>query len=217
MQETPGLGRSHCRATKPVHHNYWARALEPGNRNYWNPCTQSPYSATREATTMRSPCTAMRSSLCSLQLEKVPAQPYRNTIIKKNRKEIMEDWKWKKKAAEGVWSVSRLALWSTQERAGARLYFLKTVCSTSPISQRPQLRIQEAFTSIFLPLFFFLLCPQDWIPFCWGWRGYNFFFKSPILQKIVDSGLVVPGVPGPLPLSIQIFLQTFPLPIFLDF
>lgn len=50
-----------------------------------------------------------------------------------------------------------------------------------------------------------------------GGRDTIFFFKSPILQKIVASGLVVPGVPGPLPLSIQIFLQTFPLPIFLDF
>ena len=24
--------------TKPMHHNYWASALEPGNLNYWSPC-----------------------------------------------------------------------------------------------------------------------------------------------------------------------------------
>ena len=24
-----------CRATKPVHHNYWACALEPASHNYW--------------------------------------------------------------------------------------------------------------------------------------------------------------------------------------
>ena len=26
------------RATKPVHHNYWACALEPESHNYWGPC-----------------------------------------------------------------------------------------------------------------------------------------------------------------------------------
>ena len=50
-----------CRgATKPVRHNYWSP-------HAWSPC-----SATREATAMRSPCTAMKSSLHSLQLEKSP-------------------------------------------------------------------------------------------------------------------------------------------------
>ena len=31
----PGLGRSTCGATKPVHHNYWVCALEPGSCNCW--------------------------------------------------------------------------------------------------------------------------------------------------------------------------------------
>jgi len=40
-----------CRATKPVSHNYWARALEPVHYyNYWSLCTWSLCSATREAT-----------------------------------------------------------------------------------------------------------------------------------------------------------------------
>ena len=26
---------THCGATKPVHHNYWACALEPASHNYW--------------------------------------------------------------------------------------------------------------------------------------------------------------------------------------
>ena len=26
---------TYCRATKPVHHNYWACALEPASHNYW--------------------------------------------------------------------------------------------------------------------------------------------------------------------------------------
>ena len=31
VQEDP----TYCGATKPVHHNYWACALEPGSHNYW--------------------------------------------------------------------------------------------------------------------------------------------------------------------------------------
>ena len=31
VQEDPTC----CRATKPVHHNYWACALEPVSHNYW--------------------------------------------------------------------------------------------------------------------------------------------------------------------------------------
>ena len=47
-----------CGTTKPKQHNYW------------NPCTQSLCSATREATTSRTPCTTTKSSLCSRRLEK---------------------------------------------------------------------------------------------------------------------------------------------------
>ena len=28
--------------TKPLHHNYWACALEPGSPNYWSPCALEP-------------------------------------------------------------------------------------------------------------------------------------------------------------------------------
>ena len=64
------------RATKPVHHNYWACALEPVSHNYWSPC-----STTREATTLRSPCTA-KSSPCSPQLEKARQQQQRPNAAK---------------------------------------------------------------------------------------------------------------------------------------
>ena len=54
---SPGLGRSTCcGATKPVHHNYWACALEPASHNYW-----SPRATTTEARTPRA---------CALQQEK---------------------------------------------------------------------------------------------------------------------------------------------------
>ena len=60
-----------CRgATKPEHHNYWACALEP------------PCSTTREATSMRSPLTATKSSPCSPQLEKARTQQRRPNAAK---------------------------------------------------------------------------------------------------------------------------------------
>ena len=72
-----------CRgATKPVHHYYWACALEPMCHNYWSPHTLSPCSATREATAMRSPHTATKSSPCSLQLEKARAHQQRPNTAK---------------------------------------------------------------------------------------------------------------------------------------
>ena len=49
-------------ALEPASHNYWACALEPASHNYWSLHTQSPCSATREATAMRSPRTATKSS-----------------------------------------------------------------------------------------------------------------------------------------------------------
>ena len=53
-----------CGTTKPVHHNYWACALEPVSHNYWAHLPQllSPCSTTREATAVRSPCTTTKSS-----------------------------------------------------------------------------------------------------------------------------------------------------------
>ena len=83
IQEDPTC----CGATKPVHHNYWARALEPTSHNYWahEPQLLSPRATTtearvptargqqqREATAMTSLCTAAKSSPRSLQLEKSP-------------------------------------------------------------------------------------------------------------------------------------------------
>ena len=61
-------------ATKPMHHNYWACTLEPTSHNYWSPCASSPCFSTREATAMRSPHTATKSSLRSPQLEKAHVQ-----------------------------------------------------------------------------------------------------------------------------------------------
>ena len=73
-----------CRGeTKPVHHNYWACALEPACHKYWSPHAYSPCSVAREATTTRSPRTATKSSSRSPQLEKARAQQRRpNAAIK---------------------------------------------------------------------------------------------------------------------------------------
>ena len=52
------------RATKPMHHNYWAPDLETAYRSCWSPCTRSLCS------TRRRMHTTIKSSPCSLQLEK---------------------------------------------------------------------------------------------------------------------------------------------------
>ena len=97
-------------ATKPVHHNYWACALEPASHNYWARALKllkpmrpraralqllSPHPATtearapracapqREATAMRSSCTTTKSSPCSPQLEKAWAQRWRPNAANK--------------------------------------------------------------------------------------------------------------------------------------
>ena len=99
------------RATKPVRHNYWACALEPASHNYWahmpqllspqatttepahhnywSPHTYSLCSTTREATAMRSPCTATKSSPSSPQLEKARTQQWRPNTGKKKKKREM--------------------------------------------------------------------------------------------------------------------------------
>ena len=74
------------RATKPVHHNYWACALEPASHNYWSlrattteasvPRARAPQ---RGATAVRSPHTATKSSPHSPQLEKARTQQRRPT------------------------------------------------------------------------------------------------------------------------------------------
>ena len=61
----------HAEETKPVRHNYWS------------PHAYSLYSATREATAMRSPHTATKSSPSSPQQEKVHVEQRRPNTAKK--------------------------------------------------------------------------------------------------------------------------------------
>ena len=70
-------------ATKPMCYKYWACALEAASHNYWSPHAYSPCSATREATALRSPSTARKSSPRSPQLEKACAQQRRPNSTKK--------------------------------------------------------------------------------------------------------------------------------------
>ena len=79
-----------CRgATKPVHHNYWACALEPVSHTYWahvpqllKPVRLEPVLRNREAAAMGSPCTATKSSPGSPQLEKAHEQQQRPNAAK---------------------------------------------------------------------------------------------------------------------------------------
>ena len=66
-----------CGATKPVHHSYWACALEPARHNSWprvpqllKPTRLEPMLCSKRSHPMRSPRTATKSSPRSPQLEK---------------------------------------------------------------------------------------------------------------------------------------------------
>ena len=68
-----------CRATKPVHHNYWACALEPGSCNYWAPVPLKPVRPRAHPLQQEEPlqwevhALQLESSPHSLQLEKARA------------------------------------------------------------------------------------------------------------------------------------------------
>ena len=74
------------RATKLMHHTYWACALKPGSHNYWaywSPHTlYSPCSSTRETTTVRSLWIATR---------KKSAQQWRLSTIKNKQIKLLKE------------------------------------------------------------------------------------------------------------------------------
>ena len=72
-------------ATKPVRHNRWACAPEPASHSYWACVPQSPCSATREATTMRSLSTATREQVPLAATREKPLQQQRPSTTKNNK------------------------------------------------------------------------------------------------------------------------------------
>ena len=75
----PGPGRFYMPwSTKPVCHNYWAHALQLPKPM----CLEPVCSTAREATAMRSQCTAMKSGPCCLQPEKACMQQWRPSAVK---------------------------------------------------------------------------------------------------------------------------------------
>ena len=80
------------RATKPVHHNYWACTLEPASHNHWahvpqllKPTCLEPMlctSTTRKATATRSLRTTTKSSPRLPQVEKAHTQQWRPNATK---------------------------------------------------------------------------------------------------------------------------------------
>ena len=75
-----GVSISHSPLVLLKASNYWACTLEPASHNYWSPCAATTEACPprahapqqREATSMRSRCTATKSSPRSPQLEKSP-------------------------------------------------------------------------------------------------------------------------------------------------
>ena len=120
VQEDPTC----CGETKPVHHNYWAHtpqllkstcsrarmlqllSLCAATTEACAPRAHAPQQ--REASAMRSPCAATKSSPCSPQLEKARVQQWRpngakNKLKKKKKKKRIQ------LAMQGtpVWSLVR--------------------------------------------------------------------------------------------------------------
>ena len=76
-------------ATKPVHRNYWACALEPGSHNYWarvpqllKPACLEPVLHNKAKPPQWGPRTATKRSPRSLQLEKAHVQQRRPNAAK---------------------------------------------------------------------------------------------------------------------------------------
>ena len=78
-------------ATKPMHHHYWAHAVEPASSYCWSQCTWSLCSATGEATAVRSPHTVRKRKPHLLQLRKACVQQQRLSAAK-NTKEKENHW-----------------------------------------------------------------------------------------------------------------------------
>ena len=151
-----------CGATKPMHPNYWACALEPASHNYWSPHASSPGS-TREATAMRSPRTATKSSPCSPQLEKAHAQQRRPNTAKKKKN-------FKVKVQRPLCSSSILDLINNgSSRIGVKYHLLHTLV---------QLSLQFVIYN-FIPVIFpiILHCfSKEWSPdFTWIPEGARVF------------------------------------------
>ena len=77
------------RATKPMHHNYWACTLEPTSHNYWahvpqllKPAHLEPMLRNKRSHRNEKPAAETNSSPCSPQLEKPHAQQWRPKAAK---------------------------------------------------------------------------------------------------------------------------------------
>ena len=85
-----------CRgATKPVHHNYWACALEPASHNYWahvpqlrKPALLEPVLCNQRSHRNEKPTLRNEEYPCSPQLEKARAQQWRPNAAKSKLNKI---------------------------------------------------------------------------------------------------------------------------------
>ena len=73
-------------ATKPMHHNYWACALEPVSHNYWARVQQLVEPARLEPVLRNKRSHHNEKPACSPQLEKARAQQQRSSAAKNKLK-----------------------------------------------------------------------------------------------------------------------------------
>ena len=95
VQEDP----TRSRATKPVHHSYWAYALQPGSRNDWKTspvcCNYRSLHTLQPVLWTRKPPqweAQLESSPCWLQLEKKPHTAMKTKHGIKQKQIIVKNW-----------------------------------------------------------------------------------------------------------------------------
>ena len=131
VREDPTCGR----ATEPMHHNYWACALEPGSLNCWSPSALEPALWTREATATSSPCTTIREQrLASATIEKpspaMKTQHNLKQINQKNFKRKCKSHNWDRISwAQRKWYESMVPI---THRAFDQWAAKKQSCDSSP-------------------------------------------------------------------------------------
>ena len=89
-----------CRATKPMHHNFWTCSLEPGSHNYWAcmwqllkpACSRVCASQQEKPLQWEAHAPQLENSCCLPQLEKSPCNSEDPAQPKINDREIHTVW-----------------------------------------------------------------------------------------------------------------------------
>ena len=83
--DTGSIPDQGCGATKAVHHNHWASALQPRSRKYWRPCTGGPM---QQEKTVKRKCRPNSSKLEKKAHAAIKAQHNQNSKKEKSIEKV---------------------------------------------------------------------------------------------------------------------------------